>query len=171
MCLSLGQTDFSSKRGENLRGHISYLMSSTTIFSLNRFDKRQIASATRTWVATQHVKLQDRPLLPIHDREVAEQQEDDGAENRLVPYDQPNQRTRPHFGTPALQYNPTNQRGPYLSEFASRQGVTNTGPVIGQAEQPDRHRILRSDTVGASSVREAWGRPIEFDCKKFLHGS
>lgn len=39
-----------------------------TFFSANRFDKR-VPTATRTWVSTQHSKIDDRPMFPVWNEE------------------------------------------------------------------------------------------------------
>ncbi|KAL4236723.1 hypothetical protein ACF0H5_005107 [Mactra antiquata] len=123
----------------------------------NRFDKRNISTAARTWVASQHVKLQDRPMYPLQDAD------QDGYNNAVVPYtggNTGNQATR--SDTPALVYNPN---------YAENQPYGDvTKSLIGQPDAQQatrtamRNRSLRSD-YPQDTARLRWGQPIKFDCK------
>ena len=44
-------------------------MSELSFSSSNRFDKRRVPTAVRTWVSTQKSKLDDRPMYPVWDHE------------------------------------------------------------------------------------------------------
>lgn len=135
----------------------------TLTFSLNRFDKRHISTATRTWVATQHVKYSERPMYPLY--------EDEGKEDDTGDPDKPTSRNWRPAGSPALNYNPMYKQDPVLQQIESRQVNTNhlyvgrptTGaPGIGGTQS----RLLRSNMDMPGSTRENWGQPVETECKQ-----
>ena len=144
-------------------------------FSINRFDKRQISTAARSWVATQHIKPFERPMYPLNDDNLQDQNQVDDDYDFMITEDQQQQSTRLRFQTPALQYNPAYQRTPMLTQYAHNpQSGDVTDSVIGQSSSYGQvtptdtpGRVLRSETANEEGgLRSTWGQPVQFDCKK-----
>lgn len=113
-------------------------------------------------------------MYPLTEEESHDQTQDESGDF-MPSEDQSAQRTRPRFDTPALQYNPANQRTPFLSDYVhtgNPQQANVRDSLIGQsnlggqtAPAAPTRRALRSDMAAVGPYRETWGRPIEFDCK------